>query len=70
VSGAIVARTKGGGGHGRHGERWLPSGTRQAGPRGSNRGAGESGKERLSGDGAPIGGPGQHSAGAAVQTVF
>jgi hypothetical protein len=29
----------------------------------SGRGAGESGKKRPSGDGAPIGGPGQHSAG-------
>jgi hypothetical protein len=28
------------------------------------------GRERLGGDGAPTGGPGQHSAGAAVQTVF
>jgi hypothetical protein len=29
----------------------------------SGRGAGESGKKRPSGDGAPTGGPGQHSAG-------
>jgi hypothetical protein len=28
------------------------------------------GRERPGGDGAPTGGPGQHSAGAAVQTVF
>jgi hypothetical protein len=42
----------------------------EAGHDSSGRGARESGKERPGGDGVLTGGPGQHSAMAAVQMVF
>jgi hypothetical protein len=42
----------------------------EAGPSDSGRGAGESRKEGPGGDGAPTGGLGQHSVGAAAQMRF
>jgi hypothetical protein len=70
MGGGIAARTGKGAGAGdavQVADAWARA---RSLTRCQRRGVGESGRERPGSNEVPTGGPGQHSAGAVVQTVF